>query len=97
MYRNLGKRAAERFEQRHGAVVVLNIGGVHEDSEQPAFGIGDDVPFAAFHLLGHVKPTWAAAFRGLHALTVDDAGGRSGVAPDRFASQPHQIAIDPMP
>src|SRR5215210_1989413 len=84
----LGEAAAERFEQRHGPVVVLNIGGLHEGSKQPTFSIGDDVALAAFHLLGHVKPTRAAAFRGLHALTVDDAGRGSCLAPDRLASPP---------
>src|SRR3954447_21573190 len=93
----LGEATAERFEQWHGAVIVLNIGRVHESSQQPTFGIGDDVTLAAFHLLGHVKPPRAAAFRGLHTLAVNDAGRRRCPASDGLASQPNEIAIDPMP
>src|SRR2546430_15172754 len=44
---------------------------------------------AALHLLAHVKPARTAAFRGLYALAVDDAGRRSG-----FASLPAACAFD---
>src|SRR3954454_847421 len=87
----LGEAAAQRFEQWHGAMVVLHIGRVHESREQPTFGIGDDVSLAAFHLLGYVKPTRAAAFRGLHALTIDDTRRRRRIAPYRFASALDEI------
>src|SRR6266566_2122025 len=52
---------------------------------------------AALHLLGHVKSTWAAAFRGLYALAVDDAGRRRRLAPDGLTRAPDETAIDAMP
>ena len=69
-----GEPSSDGSQQRHSAVIVLDIGRLHQDCEQRAFGIGDDVALAALDLLGHVKPTRAAAFRGLRALAVDDAG-----------------------
>src|SRR5438034_10050532 len=52
---------------------------------------------AALHLLGHVKSTWAAAFRGLYALAGDDAGRRRRLAPDGLTRAPDETAIDAMP
>src|SRR5438128_1659818 len=52
---------------------------------------------AALHLLGHVKSTRAAAFRGLYALAVDDAGRRRRLAPDGLTRAPDETAIDAMP
>src|SRR5215211_1724955 len=69
-----GKPAANQSQQRHGTMIVLNIGRVHENGEQRTFGISDDVTLASHHPLGSVEPAWAAAFRGLHALAVDDGG-----------------------
>src|SRR5436309_13936545 len=51
---------------------------------------------AALHLLGHVKSTWAAAFRGLYALAIDDAGRRRRLAPDGLTRAPDETAIDAM-
>src|SRR3989442_1361380 len=55
------------------------------------------VALASVHPLGGIKPAWAATFRGLHALAVDDAGRGGAVAPGRPANAPHQNEIDPTP
>src|SRR6266567_6489867 len=52
---------------------------------------------AALHFLGHVKSTRAAAFRGLYALAVDDAGRRRRLASDGLTRAPDETAIDAMP
>src|SRR4051795_214963 len=52
----LRERAADRFEQRHGTMVVLDVAGVYEHSEQRAAGVGDDVTLASHHPLGGIKP-----------------------------------------
>src|SRR4051794_20044641 len=48
------------------------VGDRVEQLFSPVNTVGDDVTLAAFHLLGHVKPPRAAAFRGLHTLAVND-------------------------
>src|SRR5260370_14767832 len=78
-------------------MIVLDISGLNVDGEQRTFGIGDDVTFAALHLLGHVKPTWTAAFRGLRALAINDPGRRSRLATHGLTRKPDEIAIDDVP
>src|ERR1041385_2830924 len=67
----------ERAQQRHGAVIVLNVGRMHQQSDERTLCVGDDVTLASLDALGGIKPARAAAFRGLHTLAVDDPGGRS--------------------
>ena len=38
-----GEHPSHGLQQRHRAVIVLDVGGLHENREQRAFGIGDDV------------------------------------------------------
>ena len=64
----LGKRVPERLQQRHRAVIVLNVGRMHLSCEQRAVGIGDDVALTSLYLLGHVKSGWTATLRGLDAF-----------------------------
>src|SRR5215471_5430643 len=93
----LGKCETERFQKRHRAVIVLNVGGVHLDGEQRNIGIGDDVALTPFHLLSHIKPAWAATFRGLNALAVDNAGRGRGLTSRRPANTLDEHTIDPVP
>src|SRR2546430_931362 len=92
-----GEHWSDEPQQRHGAMIVLNVGGLNKHGEQRAFGIGDDVTLAAFDLLGHVKPTRTAAFRGFRALAVDDASRWDRFTPDGLACQPDEAAVDAMP
>src|SRR6202051_3880248 len=80
-------------EQRHCAVIVLNIGSMDHDGEQKALGVGDNVAFAPSDPFGAVKPARAAAFRGFGALAVDDAGRGNNVAPHRRPRPPDQCQI----
>lgn len=52
---------------------------------------------APHHPLGGVKPARAAAFGGLYALTVDDAGGGNEVTPIGLANPHDKIGIETMP
>src|SRR5260370_11720783 len=92
-----GERAAHGFEQRDSSVVVLDVGTVHEDRQERACRVGDDMALAAHHPLGRVKPTWAAAFRGLHALTVDDARRGANAASVGLSYLHNEIGIDAAP
>lgn len=78
-------------------MIVLDVGRVHQHRKQKALGIGDHMALAPLDPFGSVKPARAAAFRGLGALAIDDAGRRNGIASCRLAGAPHQHAIDPPP
>ncbi len=91
------ERSPQRGEQRHRAVIVLDVGRVHQESEQEALCIGDHVALAPLDPLGGIKPARATTFRGFGALAVDDAGRGNGVAACRLPGTPHQGEIDPMP
>src|SRR5581483_6742940 len=78
-------------------MIVLNVGRVHLHGEQRAACIGNDVALAPFHSLARVKPAWAATFRGLHTLAVDDSSRGSALASCRSARALDQGTIDPPP
>src|SRR6266852_3616822 len=72
--------------------------------QEPCLGTGNagldvlgEVAVASLDSLSGVKPTRAAAFRGLGALAIDDAGRRNDIAPQRRPGTPHQRQIDPTP
>src|ERR1700747_1120216 len=91
------KRTADGLEQGHRAMVVLDVGRMDLDGQQPTFGVGHQVTLAPLYSLGRIKPTWTATFRGLDALAVDDAGGGSGLASDRAAGAPDEHPVDATP
>ncbi len=92
-----GEGPADRLEQRHGAVAVLDIGGVDLEGEQRALRIGDDVALAPLDPLSRIEAARAAAFRGFHTLAGDDAGEGDRPAAASFALAADQGAIDPVP
>lgn len=72
---------ANPFEHVDGAIPVLNIGSVHEDGDQKAGSVGQDMTLAAFDLLARVISTRTAALGRFHALAIDDARPGRGFAP----------------
>src|SRR5258708_7025549 len=92
-----GERVAELLQQRHRAMIVLDIGWVHLQDKQRTDRIGDDVTFASHHFLSHIKPAWTATFRRFHTLAIDDAGRRGSLAPLCQARALDQDPIDPRP
>jgi hypothetical protein len=48
--------ASDRVEEPGRTVPVLNIGGMNDQSDQKADGVGQNVPFAAFDLLASIEP-----------------------------------------
>lgn len=69
------------FEEIDRAISVLNVGGVHEDKDKKAAGIGQDVALAAFDLFASIIAARTAAFGSFHGLAVDHAGAWRGPAP----------------
>ena len=51
-----GKRTARGLKQRHGAIAVLNRGGVQLRDEKPAIRVDQRMTFAALDLLPASKP-----------------------------------------
>src|SRR5215813_15590632 len=87
----------QRPQQRHGAMRVLDIGGMDLGSEHKALRVGDDVALAPLDALAGVDPARAAAFGCRYALAVDDAGGRHRIAPSLPTRLGDQRQTDPLP
>ena len=79
---------------RRGAVAVLNVGFVHDEPDQVALSVGDDVALAAFDFLSGVIAAWAAAFGGFQRLAVDDAGRRARLSAGRLARRHHEGVVE---
>ena len=45
---------ARRLQHIHSPVTTLDVGGVDEDEDQKAAGVGEDVTLATFDLLARV-------------------------------------------
>lgn len=79
-----GIKRANGRQDTDGAVAVLDIGGMNLQTHKMALGVGDNVTLAPLDFLAGIKAIkagWAAAFRGLHRLAVDHAGGRLASRP----------------
>src|SRR5438067_5516327 len=87
-----GKFCSQAGEQRHRAVIVLDIGRVHQQREQKTLRIGQYVALAPFDPLRSIKSAWTAAFRGLGTLTIDNAGRGNSRASYSQAGAPDQRA-----
>ena len=70
---------------------------MHEHAEQQSLRVHRDVALTAIDLLGGVIAARAAAFRGLHALCVDDRSRRAGLAPHALAQRHHELMPHAVP
>src|ERR1700738_2621949 len=93
----LGEPFPQRSQQRHSAMIVLDVGCVHQQREQQPLCSRDDVALTALHPLSWVKPTWTATFRRLDALAVDHTRRGNAIAPQRLARSLDESPIDPVP
>src|ERR1700691_4740404 len=87
-------RALDRGQQDRCAIAILHARFVHNRAHQQAGRVGEDVTFAALHLLSGIEPARAAGFRRLHRLAVDYARGRAGLAAVLLARLHHQHVGD---
>ncbi len=90
------KQAKERGQQKNSSVAILNIGGMHDGMQQQSLDVDENVSLLALDLLSSPKdclrrtqvdrcaPPFFGAF---HALTVDNAGGRAGLAAGLLATR----------
>ena len=49
------------LDDQHGPIAILDIGGMHLGADQQTAGIGHNVAFTPFDLLGRIIPTRPAA------------------------------------
>src|ERR1700704_1172900 len=80
-----GIARADRSKDARGAIAILNAGFVHDEPDQIALGVGDDVALAALDLLACVKAPWTAAFRGFHRLAVNHSRRRARLSASSLA------------
>lgn len=66
-----GVEAADRSKDERSSVPILDVGGMHEEADQIALRVGDDVALASLDLLARIVAARPAAFRGFHRLAVD--------------------------
>ena len=81
-------------QQRPGAIAILNAGVMGFEHETAAIGIDEGVAFPALGLLAGVIAARAAAFRRLHALTIDDRSARRWFPANALAVLHHQQMVD---
>ena len=84
---------ADRIEDHLSARAVGNIGGGQVDHQQPAIGIDGDMALAADNLLAGVIAALAGR-RGLHRLTIQDAGRRARLPPRALAVEHQRHIVD---
>src|ERR1043166_135447 len=87
----------DSLQQRHRSMIVLDVGRMDLNREQPSFRVGHQMTLAPLHSLGRIKPPWTATFRGFGGLAVDDPGRGGGLASDRSASARQKSSVDAAP
>lgn len=76
-----------------GAIAILNAGFVHDESDQFALGVGNDVALAALDFLACVKAPWTTAFRGFHRLAVNHSGRRARLSASRLTRRHDESVV----
>src|SRR5208283_4753078 len=80
----IGEPAKQRRQQQNAAVAVLNGGRMNGSLHQQPLGVDENMTLLALDVFSSVEAVrinrGPAFFSALHALAVDDGGGRAGVA-----------------
>ena len=91
------KPVADGLEQRRCSVAILHIGRMNKDEEHQPECVGGDVALAAVDLFPGVVAQRTSAFGRLHALAVDNARCRTGLAAFQFTRAHDQQLVDGLP
>ena len=91
------KAATRGLQQRHGAVAILNRGGMDLQHQWPPIRVHHGVPLAAHHLLAGIITARTASLGGLDALAVDGGSTRAGLTSDALAVEHHQSVGNGLP
>ena len=84
---------ADRSEHARGAIAILNVGLMHDQPDQIALRVGDDVALAALDLLSCVIAPRAAALRGFHRLAVNHSCRRARLSASRLAHRHNERVV----
>src|SRR5665213_43926 len=85
---------ADRRQNSHGTIAVLNVGGMNQQSDKIALRVGDDMALAPLDLLARIEAARTATFCGFHGLAVDHARRGAGFAPTPFARRHDKRVVD---
>ena len=69
------------FQNVERAVAILNPGAVHPEPDKQSDRVRHDMTLSTLDPLACVVTANPSALGGFHALTIDDAGRRPGLAP----------------
>src|SRR5487761_1834087 len=87
---------ADGLDHPHGAIAILDIGGMNIEPDKVAKRIGDDVTLATVDLLAGIESARPAGPGGFDRLAINHAGGRGGFAAGLFARHHDQRVVDPL-
>jgi len=77
-------RASGSTQNARRAIAILNVGFMHDETDEVSLRVGDDMSLAALDLLAGVEAARPPAFRRLHDwLSMTPASGLLLVPPSR--------------
>src|SRR5262249_4525551 len=91
------KSLSQSFQDQSSTIVVLDIGGMHDDGKNQAHRINDQMTFSSADLFAGIVATLSSAFRSFHALTIDDRRTRRRLASLGFSNLATQGIVDFLP
>ncbi len=89
--------APEFFKRVPAQVVLLAVGRMHDDGQQPGHRIDDQVSFVSGDFLATVVSARADCFRGPGRWTVDDRRGGRAFSTRLKPRLVPQMVVDPLP
>lgn len=84
----------DSFQHVGGAITVLNVGGMDDQTDQQAKRVDDDMTLATHDLLAGIEAPYSAALRGPDRLAVNDAGCGAGLPAFPFACSHDECIAD---
>jgi hypothetical protein len=77
-----------------GAIPVCDIRRMHDQRDEMALGVNQDVPLGTGYLFPPIEAAVAAGFSRLHTLAVDDPGTRLRVTPHSLSCADTEGVVD---
>jgi len=87
----------DALQQVAEAVSILDVGGMHEDTEQQPVCVHRNLALAPLQPLGGIPAARTAALRRLYALSIDDRRRRAGLPPGALAQHDHELVAHALP